>query len=61
MLYRMRLGALDPPAGLRVLIEKNVISPNCLDEHPLGADLIPHAANASSVRATLLRSSWRAC
>lgn len=57
VLYRMWLGALDPPAGLRGLIKKYVISPNFLDEHPLGADLISHAANASSVRAALLRSS----
>lgn len=56
MLYRMWLGALDLPAVLGVLVEKNVISLNCFDEHPLGADLISHAANASSVRATLLRS-----
>lgn len=57
MLRRMWMGTLDPPARLRVLVEKNVISPNRFDEHPLGADLISHAENASSLRDAVLHSS----
>jgi hypothetical protein len=53
----MWLGTLDPPARLRVLIEKNVISLNRFDEHPLGTALISHAENASSLRDTLPHSS----
>ena len=56
VLHRMRVRALDAPAGVRVLMEKDVTSLDCFDEHPLGADLVSHGWNASSTQTVVLRS-----